>query len=516
MREYHNPILPGFNPDPSICRHEGDYYLSTSSFWYYPMLPIYHSRDLINWTLVNHAIKSEKQGYRIEEGCRNGIFAPTLRYNEALEKYFIVSCYNDPKYPDRRAFMISADSPEKDWSAPVFLNSECCDPSLFFDNDNRTYVQYITDLQDNVYQYEIDSETGKALSPSIAIWAGTGGRRLEAPHIYHIGKYYYLIAAEGGTETGHYISIARSDNVNGPFESCPSNPILTHRDRKAEYSPIQCVGHGDLIQAPDSKWWLVCLAIRPIGPHGSKKEVFPLGRETFLAPVEWSIDGWPIVKNPGNPDGTLSLITRPEREMPGQMNNASWHDDFTDEQLDINWYFLRTPQTQFWDLHEKPGYLKLTGMPVRMGDWSSPALICRRQKDFDFNLIARMFFHPLHENDEAGLLVFSNDDRHYEIGIKKHEGKNLLFLRRTVLNISEEKILSDWQSDEIFLSLNGDRDKYLFKYGNTQENLVDAGTGTTTLIIHPWTGNHFGPYAVSEKQTAVYFDWIRYTALKKS
>lgn len=506
MKEYRNPILSGFNPDPSICRLGEDYYLSTSSFWYCPMLPIYHSRDLINWTLVNHAVNSEKQDYRIEEKCRNGIFAPTIRHNEFLNKFFIVSCFNDQPDPSRRSFLISADSPEKEWSAPLFLKPECCDPSLFFDIDNRAYIQYVTDAQDKIFQYEIDIDTGKALSLPVAIWEGTGGRRLEAPHVYFIDDYYYLIAAEGGTETGHYISLARSEHLNGPYVNCPHNPILTHRDRKAEFSPIQCVGHGDLVQAPDGKWWIVCLGVRALGP--TKKESIPLGRETFLAPVEWNGDAWPVVKNPGFPDGTLSLRTFPEREMAPLLEKNSWKDDFDTETLDIDWYFLRTPQKKSWNLSERAGWLKISGTPIRLGDWSSPALICKRQKHFKFKSALKMNFQPLHENDEAGLAVFSSDERSYEIGIRRHNGENIVFFRKRILDICEERKITNWNFPEIILELEGDFEKYSFRYGSSDKDLSLAGSGSVLLMTHPWTGNHFGLYAVSEKRTPAYFDWM--------
>ena len=140
------------------------------------MLPIYHSQDLINWRLINHAVKSETQSYKIEEQCREGIFGPTIRYNESLNKFFIVSRYNDHPDATKKSFIISTDSPEKEWSAPLFLKPESCDPSLFFDIDDRAYIQYVTNAQDQILQYEIDIKSGKPLSPSVVLWEGTGGR----------------------------------------------------------------------------------------------------------------------------------------------------------------------------------------------------------------------------------------------------------------------------------------------------------------------------------------------------
>lgn len=508
VRQYQNPILPGFNPDPSICRNGQDYYLSTSSFWYYPMLPIYHSRDLINWTLINHGINREEQAFRIEEGCRNGMFAPTIRYHEQLKRYFMVACYNNHPDPARRSLLISTDSPEKPWSSPVFIAPGCCDPSFFFDRDNRAYLQYVTDDQDKIYQYEINLKTGKALSTPIAIWQGTGGRFLEAPHVYYINNRYYLIAAEGGTEFGHYISIARADDVNGPYEGCPGNPILTHRDRNAQFSPIQCTGHGDLVQGADGLWWIVCLGTRPVG---GMVRAIPMGRETFLAPLEWNDDAWPVVKNPGYSDGTLNLITMPEREMAPKRHHDSWCDDFDSAELDINWYFLRTPLSKFWSLSDKPGWLKLNGSATVMGQWKCPSLICRRQKHFNFTTTVKMLFTPSDEIDEAGLLIFSNDARCYEIGVKKQNGRNIIFLRKTVLDICCEKEVAETRSSEIFLKIEGNRDNYRLHYGFGRDMFYEAGTGTALLITHPWTGNHLGLYAVSGRQTPAYFDGVEYT-----
>lgn len=509
MNEYINPILPGLNPDSSICRVGQDYYLTNSSFRYFPMLPIYHSRDLINWRLVNHGISRDEQGAKVWRGGRNGLFAPTIRYHEQRKKYYIVVAFSDAPNSAQRTFLLTAENPEADWSRPLFLEAtDNLDPSLFFDMDGNDYIQYVTDRQDGVYQYRIDLDTGRKLSEPEMIWRGTGGRFPEGAHIFYVNGYYYLFLAEGGIQFGHAECVARSRKINSPYESCPRNPILTHRDWMNQSSPIQCVGHSDLVQDTEGRWWMICLAFRSAG----KDRALPLGRETFLAPLEWDDEGWPVVKNPGAPDGTVSLVMRPGREMAEQHDRKAWHDDFDSTNLDVNWCHTWLIDRIFYELDSRPGWLKINGLPDCMNPDQCSPLVCRRQTHFRFTAMAKMEFHPVADDDEAGLTVFNDERRHYEIGLKRHAGKTVVFVRKTIADISSEAVVADYDCPVIYLGITGDCDQYMLQFGNTPETMATGGTGSTMLLSHRynWSGNMLGPYCVSHQHTPAYFDWIDY------
>src|SRR5690606_5257489 len=280
-----NPILPGFYPDPSVCRVGHDYYLVTSSFEYFPGVPIFHSTNLVDWRQIGHVLT--RKGQLNLEGAKSskGIFAPTLRHHQGT--FYVVTT----NMSGGGSFYVTSRDPAGPWSDPIHVQEQSfsMDPSLFFDEDGKVYYTRHGGLRDGgVYQAEIDVATGRLDAEPRLIWSGTGGIWPEGPHLYKVDGTYYLMIAEGGTSYGHEVTVARSASPWGPFELCPENPILTHKtDRK---HPIQATGHADLVQTPEGSWWMVFLGIRPWdGEHHH------LGRETFLAPVTWSPAGWPVV-----------------------------------------------------------------------------------------------------------------------------------------------------------------------------------------------------------------------------
>lgn len=277
MDHFSNPIIPGFYPDPSMCRVGNDYYLVTSTFEYFPGVPLFHSRDLIHWRQIGHCLTRSSQLPLEKAGSSGGIYAPTLRYHNG--KFYMVTTNVAVGN-----FFVYADDPAGEWSEPVWLEHKGIDPSLFFDDDGKVYFTWTTDNQ--IWQCEIDINTGATLTKPRPIWSGTGGRYPEAPHLYKINGTYYLLIAEGGTEYGHMVTLARADSPWGSFESCPHNPILTHRHRGA--NPIQGTGHADLVEAHDGSWWMVFLAFRTLAHY---QNFHHLGRETFLAPVKWDEAG---------------------------------------------------------------------------------------------------------------------------------------------------------------------------------------------------------------------------------
>ncbi|WP_277407506.1 glycoside hydrolase family 43 protein [Lacrimispora xylanisolvens] len=285
-----NPIQKGFYPDPSICRVSGDYYMVHSTFAYAPGIPVFKSCDLKNWTLIGHVLERKEQlrlsGARVSQG----IYAPTIRYHKGL---FYVIATNVSAGGN---FYVTATDPKGPWSDPVFLeNAPGIDPSLYFEEDTCYYIGQRTKEQPAYYGdceiwiQELDLKEKKLVKQPVVLFDGSMKRTIwaEGPHLYRIGGMYYLLLAEGGTEFNHSVTVARSQNLYGPYEACPNNPILTHRHLGHNY-PIQCIGHGDLIETPDKEWFMVMLGTRPL--NGCAE----LGRETFLADVIWE-DGWPVV-----------------------------------------------------------------------------------------------------------------------------------------------------------------------------------------------------------------------------
>lgn len=322
---YKNPVIPGCHPDPSICKAGEDYYLVNSSFEYFPGVPLFHSRDLVNWEQVGHVLNRESQ-LKIKGGNMwGGIYAPTIRYNDGT--FYMITTNTS----DRGNFLVYTDNPYGEWSDPVWIRQGGIDPSLYFE-DGRCYM--VSNPDGAIWLCEINPKTGEQLSESKRIWGGTGGRYPEGPHIYKRNGWYYLMISEGGTEYGHKVTIARSRNIGGPYESNPANPILTHINQNAENNPIQGVGHADMVQAHDGSWWLVCLGFRTQnGQH------HVLGRETFLAPVTWNEDGWPVV----NGDGTIDLDMKNVRTLPQTTvkNSPDW--DFNNPQLGAEWNWIGIP-----------------------------------------------------------------------------------------------------------------------------------------------------------------------------
>jgi xylan 1,4-beta-xylosidase len=251
--KYRNPVLPGFHPDPSMCRVGRDFYLVVSSFEYFPGAPIFHSRDLVQWRQVGHCLNRPSQLPLAGVAASGGIWAPTLRYHGGV---FYMTTTNVSSGGN---FIVTAAAPEGPWSDPIPVGQPGIDPSLFFDEDGS--VIYSTS-SDGALQSRIDVASGKLLSEPKVVWRGTGGQYPEGPHLYLRDGWYYLLLSEGGTEYGHMVTMARAKSPWGPFESCPRNPLLTHRSQK---SPIQAVGHADLVTTDGGAWFAVFLGARPNG-----------------------------------------------------------------------------------------------------------------------------------------------------------------------------------------------------------------------------------------------------------
>ena len=294
---YHNPLLPGFYPDPSICRVGDDYYMVTSSFVYYPGLPIFHSKDLVHWEQVGHGIhRPEQLDYKNCE-TSEGLWAPSIRYHNGT--YYIINTFvSAGREADRDNYIITAKNPAGPWSNPIVVKgADGIDSSLFFDDDGSLWYvgNYISpdclyEGHHGIYLNELDPETFQFKGPRYIIWDGvkTRSKWIEAPHIYKKDGWYYLLVAEGGTFVNHSVQMARCRTIQGDYEICPRNPIVSHRHMPL-LNPISVTGHADIVETQNGEWWMVLLAVRPYeGGH------YNLGRETFMVPIIWAEDGWPM------------------------------------------------------------------------------------------------------------------------------------------------------------------------------------------------------------------------------
>ncbi|MGW1760119.1 family 43 glycosylhydrolase [Streptomyces mirabilis] len=281
----HHPILSGFHPDPSICRVGEDFYLVTSSFEYLPGVPLFHSRDLLRWEQIGNVLDREDQLALPSGQGSGGIFAPTLRHHDG-RLWMITTNMADVRSGH---LIVTAENPAGPWSTPVHTTGAVgIDPDLTWDLDGTCHLTWASGRPEKpILQAAIDPSTGVLLSEPGALWNGTGLAHPEGPHLYHRDSWWYLLIAEGGTERGHVVSVARSRSITGPFESNPANPVLTHRSSS---HPVQNTGHADLVELSSGAWAAVHLGVRP---RGTSPGFHVNGRETFLAAIRWE-DDWPV------------------------------------------------------------------------------------------------------------------------------------------------------------------------------------------------------------------------------
>jgi alpha-N-arabinofuranosidase len=507
--KYTNPVIPGFYPDPSVCRVGDAYYLVTSTFEYFPGVPVFHSRDLVHWTQIGHCLTRESQLPLEAARPSGGIYAPTIRH---IDGTFYMITTNTSHGGN---FFVTADDPAGEWSEPVWVKQSGIDPSLFRDDDGKVYIQG-TGGAEGIQQSEIDLSTGKLRGRPKIIWSGTGGICPEAPHLYKINGVYYLMIAEGGTEYGHMETIARADNPWGPFEPCPHNPILTQKNTLVKCRSIQGTGHADLVQAHDGSWWLVFLGFRPAVPKHQM-----LGRETFLAPVTWTDDGWPMVyPREGAHAGIYGVEIEMEADLPPQQPTEPEppRDDFDEPRLRLCWNLLRNPDENCWSVTERPGWLRLNGSGARLGDVASPAFVGRRQQHFDFLATALLDFEPGAEGDEAGLTVLMNNKHHYDIAVGRTGSARRVFVRRRIGDLAVVVAERDLPAaGAVHLRIAGSREEYAFSVSTDGEQFDMLATAATRYLSKEvaggFTGVYLGMYATGNGRPCTApadFDWFDY------
>lgn len=539
-KQLHNPILPGFYPDPSICRVGDDFYMITSSFSLFPGVPIFHSTDLAHWEQIGHVLDRKSQLHTTADHMTAGIMAPTLRYHDGT--FYMITT----NVSDKWNFIVTAKDPQGPWSDPYWL--EGCpgiDASLFFDDDGKAYITGTReDSKDDgkernqvIWISEIDLVNMRLVGEKKTIWGGAlvNCASPEAPHLYRKDGYYYLMIAEGGTEHFHAVTIARSKNIFDYYEGYAGNPILTHRHLGRDY-PICNVGHADFVELKSGEWYAVMLASRLI--EGYHKN---LGRETFIAPVVWE-EGWPVI-SPGTGKVEWSY-SAPELPATTQKPKAV-RDDFEGEKLGMDWVYFGTPYEDFHTLSDSKLTLKL--LPRSMSpelrkidlsatktDKGVPSLsfIGRRQLHASFRISVRMRFDALSENETAGLVVMqaSNHQFRFERSIEK--GQQILSLIQCTSELigyphqphfkgtTTENELAKTIVDggDIILSIIAEGQDYSFYYGKVDESLTLLYENADARKINPeivggMVGTMLGMFASSNGQESpnnAEFDWFDY------
>lgn len=504
---YKNPILSGMYPDPSICRVGEDYYLINSSMGYYPGIPIWHSKDLVNWEQLGHVLTTDEQLplFTGMNGISGGIMAPTIRYYKGT--FYVIST----NLSVMKNFIVTAKDPRGPWSNPMYINlqSFAIDPSLFFDDDGKVYLTVTPDFakMEGIRMAEIDVSTGQLLSPLKSIWNGTGGWHPEGPHVFKKDGYYYLLMAEGGTENGHKVILGRSKNIDGPYESCPNNPILSHLGRAMQNSPIQGVGHPDIVQAHDGSWWMVVLGFRHKGNH------HVTGRDTYLAPVEWTADGWPII----NKTGTLAFDMKVKTLPLHPFTAPSPRDDFDGVKLGFQWNHINNPIPTNYTLTERPGYLRLIGNDSNTRGGKQITFVGRRQQDEKFVATAKLDFDPKNGNDEAGMTVFMDYQAHYNLSIKNIDGIRHIVLTYNLGSIRHLEKQIPLNEGAVTLKVESNGTHYSFSYSYDDKTFEKLGTMESKFLSTEtnggFTGVFVGLFSSGNGQKAssnADFDWFEY------
>ena len=530
-----NPILPGFYPDPSICRVEDDFYLVTSSFSYFPGVPIFHSKDLEQWEQIGHVLDRPEQLPLTHEMISAGIFAPTIRYHDGT--FYLITTNMSMGVVN---FVVTATNPAGPWSdIHIIQGADGIDPSLFWDDDGKCYYTGTTRFDDEagsrqgIWCSEIDLATFELVGERHIIGTGAqvNAEAPEGPHLYKKDGYYYLLIAEGGTEHFHAVTISRSQSIFGEYENHQGNPILTHRHLGKGF-PIWNVGHGDLVELPNGDWYMVCL-----GSRLSEGKHKLLGRETFLVPVEWE-DGWPVVsKGTGKVEWSY-----PSPGLPSWQPARRAINDFKQpvvenfkKEFGFEWNFLGTPREDFAKV--EAGRLRLKLLKNALVPWEfdntdgnvfnriakigktkeNISFVGRRQQHLNFQAAVTVHFSP-EENEAAGIIILQNDANQLRLEIAKGQADNPVVRCMQVISHYDqagiqhftetqlgEAVAAPVQSDFI-LQVKGNGSRFSFSAGITADEMQSVadevdGSFLGSETAGGFVGAYIGMFASGNGQT---------------
>lgn len=524
-----NPVLRGFNPDPSVLRVGEDFYIATSTFEWFPGVQIHQSRDLVHWRLLTRPLTRSSQLDMLGDPDSGGVWAPCLSYADGL--FYLV--YTDVKvrlgaYKVAHNYLVTAPDILGCWSDPVYLNSSGFDPSLFHDTDNRKWLlNMLWDHRQDQNRFggivaqQYDPEEKRLVGTIHNIFRGTKLGKTEGPHLYRRNGYYYLLTAEGGTGIDHAVSLARSTTIQGPYEVAPENPILTSAGNPE--APLAKAGHASLVETENGEWYMAYLCARPIGAHGR----CILGRETALHPCEWTDAGWLQLKGGGKePALTVAAPDLP----PHPFEREPEIDEFDGKRLNINFQSLRVPIEEHWlSLKARPGWLRLYAQEAPTS-LHRQSLIARRIQSFHCEAATCLMFDPRNFQQMAGLICYYNTRNHYylRVGYEAGIGK-ILSIVSMDRGEHDEPIGQGipWDGgDRIFLKakLSGDRLQFAYSRDNAQwpdiGGLLDATILSDDYDLSPrgimnFTGAFVGICAhdMSGQKIHADFDWFVYKEL---
>lgn len=511
--EFYNPILQGCYPDPSITRKGDDYYLVTSTFAMFPGVPIFHSKDLVNWTQIGHVLDRKSQLKVQDTGISAGIYAPSIKYNANNETFYMITTQFAG---DINNMVVKTKDPFQGWSEVYKLKFNGIDPSLFFDDNGKAYVVH-NDAPDRgkelynghrvikIWEYDVENDQVIAGTDKIIVDGGVDISRkpiwIEAPHIYKKNGIYYLMCAEGGTGDWHSEVIFTSENPMGPYVPAPNNPILSQRYLNSNRAnKVDWAGHADLVEGTDGKHYGVFLAIRP-----NEKGLVNTGRETFILPVDWS-GKYPVFEN-----GLVPM--EPKLKMPKGVENKTgtegffpngnftFTDNFTAPKLDYRWIGMRGPREDF--ITTSKNGLNIKPFAVSIKAVAPVSALFQRQQHQHFTATTTMKFTPKSENELAGLACYQSERFNYVFGITKKDKDFYILLEKT--EKGQSKIIASAKIDvkmPVQLQVTAKGDEYKFNYSVDGVNFTNLG-GTvsgdilSTNVAGGFTGSLIGLYATS-------------------
>ncbi|MGN7167405.1 glycoside hydrolase family 43 protein [Paenibacillus cellulositrophicus] len=519
-----NPVLPGFNPDPCIVRAKDTYYIAVSSFEWLPGVRVYASKDLAVWEHCTDVLTDQVDLRGNPKNC--SIWAPQLSYHDGLF-YLIYTDVKSTKRPfkDVHNYLITAPSIHGPWSEPVYLNSSGFDPSLYHDEDGRKW------LLNEIWDYRIpegnkssgiviqqyDPQQQKLVGKPFKLFDGTDLKKTEAPHIYKHEGYYYLITAEGGTGSGHAVTVARSRSLMGPYEVDPRNPMLTSRDNPE--LPLQCAGHGSLIQTPQGEWYMAHLCTRPV-----EGQYALLGRETALQQVYWDEEGWLRLTAGGN--SPQMEVPRPKGITPAEAKTAAersfFEDTFGGPELAKAWNTLRIPADPSWcSLSERPGHLRLHSGESPQSLFHHH-IVAVRQADIHFRAETSLEFEPASYLQMAGLMLYLNDENYLYAYVTQDEeqGKVIRLMRCAddAFTVIPDMIpVNAGEAVQLAAEVHGIRGRFYGRFSPGQDWVPLFEEQDIRFLCGGFTGNFVG-IAVHDMQTfgGSYADFshFRYTGIE--
>lgn len=527
MYKYQNPIISGPYSDPSICRVGNMYYMVHSSFEYFPAIPVWESCDLVHWKQIGNAVTSSTQGLRLDDvAVSGGIQAASIRHHEGV--FYITSTCVERKWPSLNYHIIlKAVNPAGPWELHYLDDAPGIDSSLFFDEDGTSYfmANCIKEKPSHegdsaIWLQQIDLETMKLIGERTLLWDGTGGNYPEGPHLYKRNGWYYLLVAEGGTLHWHTVTMARSQSIRGPYVSIPRNPLLTHKHMHRSY-PIQNVGHADLVETKDGKWWLVCLGSRPRGGFYDGQQIEwsfggyyrNLGRETFLVPVVWEDDFGPLVA-PWT--GRVEF----EHEIDNIETKNSINKDITFETEKLPFEFVTIRDTTMKYISFENQRLTLQCTPSRITEDSNGSIIGIRQTSWKFRQSVKIQDSSFKEGVEIGLASYFNFQSHNRLALQKDGDKVRCHVISTYKGKEDNLESVTFSKQTIAIQLYGNNQDYYFEVKSEKGEIlyvsqVIDGRNVSADLNDGHTGAMIMLYAVGEEGNKVKFEKFSYTPLER-